>query len=375
MANTLTGLAQYVYDNVDVVSRELTGMIPAVYKNGKAEEVAKDQNVTYDIVPDATLYDVTPSNAIPELDSTTVGTGTMAITKVRASKFHWTGEDEVKIGREAKDGIQNNKIAQAMRAIANEMEADLASLYVNASRAHGTAGTTPFGTAGDFSDASQVFKILKDNGAPTTELQLVLNTAAGANILGKQTRADIAGGSDGLRQGVLLDIHGGKIRESGQTKSHTKGTGTSYVTNGTGSAGDTTVSIDTGSGTVLAGDVVTFADDTNKYINGTALSGGDIVLNSPGLQQALADGKAMTIGSSFAANMAFAKSAIHLLSRLPKMPEGGDCADDVMVVQDPVSGIYFQIALYRAYRSVLIEVAAAWGVKAAKEDHIALLLG
>ena len=32
MANTLTGLIQYVYDSVDVVSRELTGLIPAVYK-------------------------------------------------------------------------------------------------------------------------------------------------------------------------------------------------------------------------------------------------------------------------------------------------------------------------------------------------------
>ena len=39
-----------------------------------------------------------------------------------------------------------------------------------------------------------------------------------------------------------------------------------FTTNG---VGDTTIGIDTGSGTVLAGDVVTFAGDTNKYIVAT----------------------------------------------------------------------------------------------------------
>ncbi len=375
--NTLTGLIQYIYDSVDHVSREMVGMIPAVYKNPKADMVAKDQDITYDIVPSATAYDVTPSSSIPALDTSTVGTGTMNINKVRAVKFHWTGEDEVAIGREAKSNIQNNKFSQAFRTLTGEMESDLASLYVHASRAYGLAGTTPFATAGDFSDAAEVAKILKDNGAPNGDMQLVLNTAAGAKIVGKQSQVHMVGSDAGLRQGVLLDMAGMQIRESAAIKAHTKGTGASYVTSGETAAGVEDIALVTGTGTVLAGDVSTFAADTaNKYIVGTGVAApGTISLNDPGARIVIPTANALTVGNSYAANMAFSRDAIHLLTRLPKMPESGDAAADVMIVQDPVSGIFFQVALYQAYRAVLIEVAVAWGVKAAKPEHMAVLLG
>jgi len=380
MANTLTGLIQYIYDTVDIVSRELVGMVPSVYTNPKAEQVAKDQDISYDIVPDATAYDVTPSNAIPALDDSTVAAGTMKIDKVRAVKFHWTGEDELKIGREAKTGIQNNKFAQAFRKLTGEMEADLAALYTAASRAYGAAGTTPFATAGDFTDAAEVARILKDNGAPNSELRLVINSAAGAKILGKQSQVHIVGADDPLRRGVLLDIHNMQIRESAAIKNHTKGTGAGYLVNDADhlAVGDTTVVVDTGTGTVLAGDVLANSEsgrDSNKYIVGTPLAAGSLVLNKPGLRAAWVNNDALAVGNNYAANMAFARSAIHLLTRLPKMPEEGDMASDIIVVQDPVSGIFFQVAMYKAYRAVLMEVAVAWGVKAAKSEHIALLLG
>lgn len=72
--------------------------------------------------------------------------------------------------------------------------------------------------------------------------------------------------------------------------------------------------------------------------------------------------------SEFAPNVAFDRNAFLLACRTPAMPKGGDTADDVMNVTDPVSGITFQIALYRQYRQVRYEVGVAWGLHLFKKS-------
>jgi hypothetical protein len=57
------------------------------------------------------------------------------------------------------------------------------------------------------------------------------------------------------------------------------------------------------------------------------------------------------------------------------MPDGGDDADDVLVVVDPVSGIAFEFAVYKQKRQVRYEVNLAWGVKMVAPRHCGLLIG
>jgi hypothetical protein len=115
----------------------------------------------------------------------------------------------------------------------------------------------------------------------------------------------------------------------------------------------------------------------NKYVvtTGTTSTSGDIVIGAPGLRIAGVDANEITIGDSYSANLAFTRSAIHLITRAPAMPAGGDSADDVVEVQDPVSGLAFQIAMYRQRRRVAYEVGIAWGSKVVKPAHLAILLG
>lgn len=382
MANTLTNLIPDLYAAMDVVSRELVGFIPAVTLDAQASRAAVGQTVRSPVTPAASATDITPGVTPPDDGDQTIGNRTITITKSRRVPVRWNGEETLGLNNNGpgQRTILQNQFAQAMRTLVNEIEADLASLYKTASRAYGTAGTTPF--ASDLSDPAQVRKILADNGAPLSELQLVIDTAAGAKLrtLAQLTKANEAGSDALLRQGVLLDIHGFQIRESAQVKTHTKGTGANYAVNNEDgyAVGSTTIALDTGTGTIVAGDILTNAEsgrDSNKYVVGTALTAGSLVLNEPGLRVDWVDDDAVAVGNNYVANLAFARSAIVLAARAPALPEGGDMADDRMTITDPRSGLTFEVALYRQYRQIQYEISIAWGVANLKPEHTAILLG
>jgi len=382
MANVLTDLAADIYKAADVVGRELVGFVPSATINANgSERAAKGDIVRASFTREAAAVDVSESMTVPEGTDQTVDNKTLTISNARAVQIPYTGEDILSLNNGIGfETVYGDQIKQAMRALVNEMESDLATeAYTNASRAFGTAGTTPFGS--DFSEVAEVRQILVDNGMPANDGQasIVMNTVAGTNLrqLAQLQKANEAGGGELLRQGTLLDLQGLMIKESAQVQSHTKGTGTNYDTNlaSTLPIGSTDIAVDTGSGTILAGDVVTFAGDTNKYVVGSALSGGSISINDTGLIQTLADGVDVTVGNSYTANVAFHRAALEIAMRAPAVPEGGDSADDAMTVIDPFSGLTFEVRVYRGYRKTMIEVAASWGVKAWKPDYIALLLG
>lgn len=376
---TITNLVPDLYSALDVVSRELVGFIPSVSSDMTFERAAVGQTVRSPVAPAASAGDITPGVTPPDDGDQTIGNVSMTITKARRVPIRWNGEQSLGLDNNGpgRSTIMRDQFAQAMRTLCNEVEADIAATYVAASRAYGSAGTTPF--ASTLGDAAQVRKILADNGAPLGDVSLVMNTSAGAALrtLGQLSKANEAGTIALREQGTLLNIYGMSLRESAQVSSATAGTGASYqVNNGSGYAvGATTIAVDTGSGTVLAGDVVTFAGDANKYVVTTALSGGSLTIAAPGLKVALADNTAMTVVATSARNMAFARSAIALATRAPALPGEGDSADDRMVVTDERSGLSFEVAMYKQYRQVQYEVSLAWGVKAVKPEHMAILLG
>lgn len=379
--NTITNLIPDLYNALDVVSRELVGFIPSVTADMTFERAAVGQTVRSPVAPASSATDITPAVIPPDDGEQTIGNVNMTIQKAKRVPVRWNGEQSLGLDNNGpgRSAIMVNQFAQAMRTLCNLVEADLAALHANASRAYGTAGTTPFATGGDFTEASNALKILKDNGAPLGDLQLVIDTTAGAKMLGLQARYDIAGEQAIAmqQQGVLFRKGAMLIRESAQVLTPAIGTGASYTTDTAGYAvGATAITLITGTGTVLAGDVVTFAGDSNKYVVAAALAGGVVTLAAPGLQKAIGtSATAMTVVSKATRNMAFARSAIALATRAPALPAEGDSASDREIITDPRSGLSFEVAMYKQYRQVQYEIALAWGSKCVKPEHLALLLG
>lgn len=381
-ANTLTNIIPTLYEALDVVSREMIGFIPAVSRDSSAARAALNETINIPIVPTVAAADITPGVTAPNTGDQVLGNTTMTIQKSRMVPVRWNGEETVGVKNSGLyPSVNQLRFQQAMRTLCNEVEADLGALYAFASRAYGTAGTIPFGTASDLSDNAQALKILQDNGAPQVDIHAVLGSSAIANIRGKQSvlfKVNEAGTDQLLRRGIIGDIQGAAIHTSAGVKRPAVGTGSAYTSNTAGYAvGATDITLITGSGTILAGDVVTFAGDTNKYVVATGVAApGVLSLQEPGLRQALpASAQALTIVAIAERNLYFPRSAIALVTRSPAMPEGGDQADDVMEITDPVSGLTFQIALYRQYRQVHFEVGLAWGVKAVAPRHLVALIG
>lgn len=380
-ANTLTGLVPTIYQALDTLSRELVGFIPAVSRDVQAKRAAVGQTVRSPVIPALAAEDATPANVSPQTSGSTVTYKDMTISKSRVVPFNFNGDETLGLGDMASP-VNAGMIAQALRTITNEIETDIGALHIGASRAYGTAGTDPFGTAADFSDFAQTTKILDDNGAPAGDRHLVLSTGPAANLRGKQSnlfKVNEAGGDSMLRRGDIGEIEGFKIGVSGKVATHTAGAGSSDTVAHTGGYAVGTTSIVTSgfaTGDYLAGDVVKFGSATDLYVVASADPATEtIVLAAPGLVASVAHAATITKSVSGRRNMAFSRDAIQLAIRLPALPNGGDSADDRMEIVDPVSGMRYEFAIYKQYRQVRYEVGASWGVAVNKTAHLALLLG
>lgn len=381
MANALTSLAADIYKAADIVGREQVGFIPSITINGGSEAVAVGDTVRSFFTRTPTVGTITPSMTIPEGTDQTVDNKTLTIDQTASVKIPWTGEDikHVENGS-GYTSIYGDQIAQALRAIINQIETYMwQKAYQGASRAFGTAGTTPF--ASNFNEVAELRQILIDNGCPDDgQLTLIMNTLAGTKLrnLSQLQSVSLAGSDTLLRQGQLLNLQRVMLKESAAPIAIAKGTGASYTSSAAGFAiGTTSIPVITGTGTILAGDVVTFAGDANKYVVATGVAAaGTLVLADPGLRIAIpAAATALTVGNISTSNVILHKGACELAIRPMALPMGGDEAVDHMTVQDPWTGISFDVSAYKGYKKAMFDVSCVYGGKLWKPQHAAILLG
>ena len=183
---------------------------------------------------------------------------------------------------------------------------------------------------------------------------------------------------DILNSGVLTSLFGIRYRETAQTAVSTKGTGTSYtVAASTQTIGATTLTgILAGSGTIIPGDIITFAGDTNKYVVVSSVGGStvtSITIGAPGLKHRGCGIRAITVGANFTPMPLIHRKGIVTVVRPPIIPESPLIQQ--LPLTDPQTGLSMTFCRIvgdgmTTYRLVVMD-----GTAAVQTNTTAILLG
>lgn len=371
-----------IYKGLDIFDHQLVGFIPAIPVDGRVSRLAKGKtmNVFKADVGDVADYSASMNFTDTDGDDTKIGSVPVEIEEVKTVTVSLDGEEEESVKQSIDyDSLMTQRFYKAFSKLRNYIEAYLANkCVIGASRATGTIGTVPFGTAGDLSDMAALARILDDNGADIDNRQLILNSASLESLRGKMNnlfKANEKGDDSFLRSGYLnIPLEGFNIWSSAGLKTHTAGAGSGYALSAAATENATSISVDTGTGTILAGDFITLAGDTNKYVVNTGITApGAIEIGTPGLMAAAADNTAVTKGAAYLPNVALRPDAIAFGARAPYL-YGGKDAGEHRIVQDPISKLPFDIALYYGHGKARMEVSIAYGAKVTDSNNIALLI-
>ncbi len=380
MANIFASLAPVLFSAAQEVSAEDTGALQAITLNFDDKEVARGDYVKVPIASGGTPEDFVPGNITPQGDSDIAATVDIQITASKKRSWHLTGEQRLSLENSGTDKEwMRLKLMQEMRSLRNAAEADCVKAIVEgASRATGTAGTTPFQNSLD--ELIALRRILKDNGAPMADPQFICDSAAETNLLKLSAiqQAYAAGSDEERRSGILKRQFGFRILASAQITQHQKGNGANYLTNATQAmaVGDTMTMLSgaSGTGTILPGDIISFDGDDNRYVVQKSVSANQqpLVIGRPGVRKAIPTSCPITIGASYTPCMAFERGAVVGIMRPPVMPDNPTMTKTLI---SDLRGLTYLLVEIAQYGQITWELHLAWGMKVVNSEHVALLLG
>jgi hypothetical protein len=379
MPDSLASLFPTLYAGIAEFPRRQFGMIRAVQVDGQLSRAVLGQSEVWDVPQVSAAVDIEPAATLPAPAADVANPLTYKMAYRKGVRIPVTGEASEAIGDAAMATRRQNQYLQAFDMLAAGIESYLAGVAIlNASRAFGTADTVPFtASTVNMEYFAKLWGILATNDRSTGELSLVLNTATAEAMrayMGMLYKANEYGSDEMMKNGYLTRIQNFNLYESNQFTKHTKGTGANYVLDGAHAVGATAIKVKTGTGTILAGDVISIADEPSgsKYVVTKGIeAAGTLTIGAPGLLGAAADGKAVSI-HQYTPNFAFNQSALGLGARLPEIPKEGDAAIDATSIKDPYTNLVFEIRRYAEYRQIVDEVSIMYGAIVLDPEAIAI---
>jgi hypothetical protein len=366
MANTNTAILPVLLTRSMITYREALGLARTVNKDFSDEVAQPGDTIKVEVWPTASTSAVTPGPTAPANVDRTPTTVSIPLSNWRkADRFHLSEKDMAELIAGGRTSFVPGNAEQAVRALANYINTTVHGTYTGIYGFVGTPGTTPFAT--DTSAATQARQVLRRQLCPKNPRWAVLDADAEANATALAAFQDVdkAGDSGVKIEGELGRKFGINWISDDSILTHTAGTASGATTNNAGyAAGVQTVTLaSAGTGTILVGDVITFAGQTQTYAvtSGDAdVSNGGTITFNPGLKVALAASTiAITVKASHVVNLAYHPRAIALAMR--PLSNSTNPVSERMSITDPETGVSLTLTHSWEYHQESWEFSALFG--------------
>ncbi len=329
--------------------------------------------------------DVVPSAAIVTNTDSDVAVAQVTLDFWKASDFFLTDKEAAEVDA----GFMPMQASEAIKSLANAVDAYILSKHVGFYGATGTPGTTPFNAS--LTAAGAARKLLNKQLAPMDNRAGVLDPDAenllllNANIL----QVDQSGSDAAIINGSIGRKLGFDWFMDQNVTTYTPGTAwvTGYtVATAAVAAGATTIAIqdkgaDNATGAIKAGDIFTIDGSSQQYVVRTAIATVTVSASTafslaiyPAIASAHVSGVALTvIGSTYVANLAFHRDAIAWASR--PLGDLSTSGNTVLSAADPVSGIALRIEVIRQNKQTKFEYDILGGANFVRREYGAKILG
>lgn len=399
MANTLTNILPKVLAR-GLMSLRTRCIMPRLVNSDYGTEASK-KGSTIDIpVPVAVgTTSVSPSNVLVAPTDLTPGV-------VQVSLDQWYQNNPIGLTDKELCEIDANEhflpmqLEEAIKALATVVNQHIIGKYKGTARgvygvAGDTYGTDPFGSTQGVSGATLARKVLNQQLCPKTDRRGVVDFACEANML------DLAAFSDAEKiMSAVVKMEGEIGRKyaidwvaDDDVPTHTAGTleaaGTAVSTNVAGNS-YATITLTGGTGeTLLLGDIISFAGDsqtycviagtTGDYSEGVYTFGSDpdtvVVSVVPDIQVSVS-GAAVTKGDSHVVNMAFHRDAFAFATRpLLDVSQDFSLGSKMLSMQDPVTGLILRLEVSRQHKQTVWEYDLLWGADLIRPEFATRIIG
>lgn len=375
MANNLTSIMPKILARGLLALREQAIMPRLVNADYSNESAQKGETIDVPVPSAISASDVTPGSVPPTPPSTAPAVVQIQLNNWKKAGFHLTDKELLEIDHN--ESFRPMQMSEAVRALANAVNASVHQQYKGIYGLVGSAGTTPF--ASGVTDATAARKLLNKQLAPRADRRGVLDFDAEANALGLPAFSDAEKiGSAGVKiDGEIGRKFGIDWFADDGVLSHETQAGDGWETQSqTIAIGDTVVAITASGGGAepATGDVFMVEGDLQTYVvTGFA---NDNLTFQPAAKMAWADAAEISFQPSHIVNLAFHRDAFALAMRpLTAGTLDLSLGNQIVAMTDAQTGLSLRLEVSRQYKQTVWEFDVLWGVKLVRPDLAVRIAG